>query len=487
MVSLAHSGPLALSFLFQRLKWPVPMSRWRTAKEIRNLLNDPETRHSTTGALLGYLDQCRTESEVCEVLTIVFLTSPDGRPAHSELVSCIQCPSILADILLELTYGQGRDIGGWHQAHFGHAPANFESNSYFDEHKTAHIPPIFMSNLRRLESSSGFPLLQHWAYEWKMLRDKLGTRYTRYPYYFDNSGDVRAGIKGQYWQRMREVYLSAYLRTLAYAVSAWGMPQKMAENYCIDMVHGVAGLFDVEPSTRPAWLSDLPERFCAPDSDLRSLTRELLQVAQVERMKLVSLNTPMAVSVQKFADLTISAHLVTPDYELYEGAFLYEKMPYLSIADTFELKGPPAEMIISEASTEGKTGSEIAVCNCLMPVPFGAWQSDYFAMGLSVPAPYTVPGTEIRCTRESIDCIDSDGKVVSSTRMWNDDWTPSYPSGGSTRCGTATMIDHESLAAAVERSERKVAFFVRLRIWDREKEYDDYSKSERTLFWLPEG
>ena len=105
-------------------------------------------------------------------------------------------------------------------------------------------------------------------------------------------------------------------------------------------------------------------------------------------------------------------------------------------------------------------------------------------MGLRIPAPYTIPNTEIRCTHESIDCIASDGKVVSRTRIWNDNWAPPHPKGGSTRCGTATMIDQEVLAEAMERLGRKLAFFIRLRIWDREKEYGDYSESKRTFFLL---
>ena len=484
MVPLANSAPLALSFLFQRLKWPVPMSRWRTAKEICKLLNDPGTGSSTTNALLDYLDQCKTESEVCEILTIVFLTSPVCRPTRTVVASRIHCPSILADIILERTYGLGRGIGGWGQAHSGRAPADFDGGSYFEEHKTAHVPPILVNNLRKLDRVSGYPFLQHWAYEWKILRDKLGTHYTRYPHYFDDVLDARAGIMGQYWQRMREVYLSAYLRTLAYAVSEWRMPQRIAEGYCVEIVHGIAGLFDVEPSARPAWLSDFPERFYAPGADFTPLVRELVQAARAEGMRLVSLDTPVASSVQKFANLTLSAHLVTPDYELPDGAFLYEKMPLLSVADTFELKGPPAEITIEEASAGGKTGDEVAVCSCLFPIPFGTWQSDYFGMGLRIPAPYGVPNTEIRCTHESIDCIASDGKVASRTRIWNDNWTSPHPKGGSTRCGTATMIDQEVLAEAMERLGRKLAFFIRLRIWDREKDYGDYSESERTFFLL---
>ena len=104
-----------------------------------------------------------------------------------------------------------------------------------------------------------------------------------------------------------------------------------------------------------------------------------------------------------------------------------------------------------------------------------------------IPAPYTVSNTEIRCTQESIDCIASDGKIVSRTWIWNDNWTPSYPKEGSTRCGTATMIDQQLLTEAMERLGRKLAFFIRLSIGDREKEYGDYSESKRTFFLLDLG
>ena len=484
MVPLANSAPIALSFLFQRLKWPVPLSRWRTAKEIRNLLNEPGTRSSTTDALLDYLDQCKTESEVCEILTIVFLTSPVGRPTRTTLASRIHCPSILADIILERIYGLGRGIGGWRWAHSGPAPADFEGGRYFEEHKTAHVPPILMSNLRKLERASRYPFLRHWAYEWKTLCDKLGTRYTGYPHYFDDVLESRAGIMGQYWQRMREVFLSAYLRTLAYAVSEWRLPHRVAEDYCLEIVHGVAGLFDVEPVARPLWLSDIPERFCGPGADFTLLVHELVHAARQEGMRLVSLDTPVASSVQRFAKLTLSAHLVTPDYVLPDDAYLYEKILFIFLGDTFDLDGSPEEITIQEAKTEGKAGDEVAVCSCLFAIPFGHWQGDYHALGLTIPAPYTIPNIVIRCTHESIDSTTSGGKVSARTLIWNDNWVPAHPKGGSTRCGTAIMIDQELLAEAMELLGRKLAFFIQLRIWNREKEYGDYSESKRTFFLL---
>lgn len=117
-------------------------------------------------------------------------------------------------------------------------------------------------------------------------------------------------------------------------------------------------------------------------------------------------------------------------------------------------------------------------------IPHGTWYGDLFNMGLATPASYVVPNTEIRCTHNSIDCIASNGNVVSRTIMWNDNWVPSYPKDGSTRCGTATMVDQRVLSETMERFGRKLAFFIRLQIWDREKDYGDYSKSERTFFFI---
>ena len=484
MVPLVNSAPLALAFLFQRLKWPIPMSRWRTAKEIRDLLNDPVTRSSATDALLQYLNNCKTESEVCEILTIIFLTLPAGRPTRAALALRIQCPSILADMILERTLGIGRGIGGWGQTHSGPAPVDFDGGSYFHKHKAAHVPPSLSRSLRKLERESGKRFLQQWAYEWKVLSDTLGTRFTDYPYYFDDVLEVRSGIIDQYWQQMREVYLSAYLRTLAFAVREWHLPQRIAEAYCLNCVYGIAGLFDVEPSTRPAWLANYPEKFCDSGLEWKPLIRDLLKDAQENRMKLVSLDTPIASSLKKYARLKLSAHLVTTDYEPPDEAVLHEMMPRLMLEDAFELNGQPVDIAICEADNAGRSGKEAAVCNGLFPMPFGAWQGDYFATGVTIPASYAVPGAEIRCTNKSIDLVASGGKVVSRTQIWNDDWTPQYPRNGSTRCAVATMIDVDALAAAETRLSRRLAWFARLTAWDRKKEYGDYFESQRTSIVL---
>jgi hypothetical protein len=454
------------------------MVRWRVAKEIRDLLNDPLTRPATTDTLLDYLEACKTESEVSAILSIVFLASPAGRPTRTALISRIRCPSLLSDIIIERTYGPGRGIGWWWGAHSGPAPPDFEGGSYFEKYKAWHVPPILADNLTRLERASGLPFRQHWAFEWMSLRDKLAIRCTDYPHYFDNFADVRAGITGQYWQRMREVYRSAYLRTLAFAVSEWRLPQKIAQDNCMELVEGIAGLFEVEPGRRPVWLSDIPERSCEEDSDFSALVGELVRVSAKANTRLVSLDVSIVSSVKKCGKLSVTAHLLSPDYELPPSAMLFEKMPLLMIDDTFELKGPPARLSVEEAKTAGVRGDEVAVCNTLFPIPFGCWQGDYISLGIAIPAPYVIEGTHIACTNEGVE-LRTEGVVVATTTLWNDGWKPSYPKGGNTRCGMATMMDTATLDEAQVQLGRKLAFFVRLQIWDREKEYGDFTVSER--------
>lgn len=479
MVPIADSASIALALLLKRLKWPVPMVRWRAAKEVRNLLTAAATRAAATEQLLEALEDCACESEVCTLLTIVFLTTAEARPSREVVISRIKYPSILADMLLERTYGSG--MGGWLQTYAGEAPSDFEAGGYFEKYSTAHVPPILGNNLRQLQRVSGFPFRRQWGYEWKALRDRLGTHFTGYPHYFSRALEARSGIMGQFWQRMRDVYVSAYLRTLAHAVNRWGLPKNIAEQHCLDIVDGVAGIFEIEPGIRPAWLSDLPERFCERDADFSVLARRLCDASRQNGMVAVSINVPIATSTKRYAQLEITTHLITANYAVPAGESLYERMPPLMIGQTFEVNGAPPEITLDEASSAGsKGGDESAVCIGLRPIPFGVWHGDLYSVGLTIPAPYVVEDTKLSCSTQGIDLISDDKKLVSTTRVWNDEWTPAYPKGGSTRCGVVTMMDDYRLEEARVCLGRRLASYVRLRIWELEGDYGDYVKMERS-------
>lgn len=481
--STSPSSSTGISMLLRRLKWPVPMARWRTAREIRGLLESTDTRASATISLLAYLASCEYESEVCEILNIFFLTPQNARPSHSVIASQIRRPSILADCLLERTFGAGCAVGGWPNTCSPPAPPGFEASTYFQEHKTAHVPPIYFNHLTRLEANSGFPFVEQWAYEWKNICESQSTRYTRYPYYFDDFSEHRAGIQGQYWQRIREAYLSAYLKTLAFAVCQWGLPQRVAESYCAEMIYGVGGLFEWDPCSRPSWLADFPERAFAEEEDLGEIARCLIAAAKIDGQRLVSLSAPVAPSVISHATLELSAHLVTPDYQLPVDEIPYDRVRILpSVA--FELNGSLSMRPIEDVATSGGSGTELGVCVELVPMPFGAWQGDVLSAGVKVPAPHIVGATRVRCTRAAIELVGPLDEVLAKTQTWNDHWSPSYPRGGNTRCGIATLLDEAALSTATLRLRRNLAWCVTLTTWKRETDFGDYVESRRSSFFL---
>jgi hypothetical protein len=476
---LTVSRSTALALLFDRLKWPVPMVRWQTAKRIRNFLNDAATRDSTKMMLLDRLEACKFETEVCSLLTIIFLCEKPARPECGTVTTRIRKPSLLSDVLLDVIYGDGSGTSEWRHRNRTTMPDDFEADAYFDRFRTAHVPPIFSENLGRLERQSGLPFLQRWGFEWTVLCEELRVPHTSYPHYFDDSSGSRGSIVGQYWQRMREAYLSSYMRTLAYAVLEWGMPVKTARGYTLELANSIAGLFELEPSSRPAWMADLPERFCAEDADFDDLMRELFQASQREGRVLVSLDMPILRTTREHARLSISTHLCSSDYQLAAPATLFERLVVHDIADTFSLEGSAPVSSFAEATQAGAKGDQVGVCESMMPIPFGCWHNDYHSVGIAIPASYIAPGLSITASAGGLDLFDGKGVVRSRISTWNDHWSPSYPQKGNTRCAMMTTLDERLLANAAAKKKRNVGFFLNLSSWDREKEYGEYTRIER--------
>lgn len=470
-----------LAMLFTRLKWPVPRARFLVARKIRELLENVVTRPAATAALLEHLERCRYESETCEILNLLMLASDDARPPHGVVACRIKHPSILADLLLEKTFGNGKAIGGWRRTYSSRFSRDFEPVSYFEEHKTSHVPPVYRNHFVELERQSGFPFETQWAFEWKNICESLGTHYTRYPYYFGGFSEFREGIVGQFWQRMREAYLSAYLRTLAFAVSELGLPQKFAENWCLEMVNGIHGLNELTPVRRPDWLGDFPERALASGDELETVAREFIAAMHRDGMRLASLRTPLESSVDNYAILDISSHLVTSDYEPDADPKLYEMRRILPV-DNLRLEGELSALPLKSIETEGQSGSEFAVCVDLTPFPFGSWQSDVISVGLPVPEPHVASGN-LRCTTEAIELTDASGAVIGRTITWNDHWGPLYPRGGRTRCGVAAFLNSAALDVSQKRTKRELAWSIAITTWRREESQEAYSSHRRSVFF----
>ena len=472
-LSLEHE---ALDFLAARLSWPVPLVRWRAARVLRDLVDAPATRHEATRQLLRRLATARCESEVCTILTVFLMAQPMARPASSVLATTLRHPSVLADVLL-------RHLGGadgleWEEAHSGPAPEEFEPEAYFEEFRTAHVPPILSSNLTGLERTSRRPFMRQWAFEWQRLQEATGIPRTDYPYYFDSFLEVRSGIIGQYIQGQGELYRSAYLRTLARGVEHWRLPSELAETYAMDVVPAVPGLFEIDPVRRPDWLGDIPERCAEMPDDIEGFARKLIDVSRGMEMRPVSLNIPIDAAVAPFGTLEFSAFLVTDEFP-NEGA-LEERVEHGDFEAAFCIAGERPQTPLHLYSDEGP-GTAAPVCLSMLPQPYGYWQGHYLATGLPVPASYVLPPpTHLRCTRSGLELLNFD-RLVARTAVWHDRWSPEYPRGGHTRCGACAMLEPAVLDAAMTQLGRRLIWKVRIRLWSRERDYGDYNLVERSV------
>ncbi|WP_292529702.1 hypothetical protein, partial [Mesorhizobium sp.] len=472
-----------------RLKWPVPMVRWRAAREIRYLLQSDATHAGMTTALLDFLERCATESEVCSALSLLFLTESKARPSRAEIVKRIKCPSILADILLEKTFGPGMGLGGWETAHSGEVPEEFEPDDYFVKHKAAHVPPTFYNELLKLERSTWLPFVRQWAWEWQHLREKLGTGFTLYPHYFDEYGELHAGVMGQYQQRQSEVFRSAHIRTFALAVATWNMPLTVAGDYLLDHIPAIGGFFDLDPGESPQCLFNLPTKCLAEGSDLQAVLADWVRANRSSESPCVSIASPFPMELEKYGEVYVGAYFVSPGFEMSEDHGLYEPMDFTLVKDTLSIHGVVQNTEAGQMKRKGKAGWSVPVCSSFLPIPHGFWTSDYFALGFPIVAPYCLPAHSAIRVREGFLELVAENETVARTRIWNDVWRPTYARGGNTRCGAAAELEKHLFDELTNRAPEgsKLAWFIRTRIWKRPTEYGEYAMEERRALALDEA
>lgn len=479
-----QSRALSLDLLFDRLQWPVPMVRWRAARGLRDLIEQAKTRGPVTQAFLARLAECEVESEVCSLLTILIMLAPGARPDAQAVIARIHHPSILADILLEHIYDASGEAAWW-EGHSGDAPPAFNPKPYFEQYRRQHVPVMLSENFVRLERKTGLPFMRQWGFEWQELCTRTGARFGEYPYYFDDFGEVRAGIVGQYSLRQSEMFRSAYLRCFAIAVAQWGFPPSEAGFYVRELIPAIRGMFDLDPAERPVWLDDTPERCLADPDQLEPLLRDLItrHDSTTAAGRLVSLYAPLDPKVEPYGDLSLTAHLVSHDFRP-KDACLREPVEIM-IAHGFNFDRPLPQTNIADALIQGGPGDALAICVSVLPVPFGHWHSHYYAAGMPIVGSYMLPGDVSLHAQKDRIVTHAAQDELGITRFWFDRWTPRYPvDDGKTRCGSWATLKRDQLDKRTAALDRKLAWSARLRTWRREDGHGNYLRHDVNLFFL---
>ena len=247
--------PDAIDFLLSRLTWPSVMVRERTATEVARLVVSSDEGDQIKTRLLEWIERQRLESVVAIGLLVLLraetLAPTFEQPSQRDLDRAIGKPSLLSWMLCALIRGSTPDMNAVTAPHLEAAPASFKIDSFFTEYVESFLPPIYAKYADKVQQRTGLPFRQQWAYEWKALVDELGITPSRaaLDFWMTHLPERFAMMDS----RMSDVYRSAYLRTLAWALSTRILPISDALYFTIQTCPVDFGLWRVEPGARPTW------------------------------------------------------------------------------------------------------------------------------------------------------------------------------------------------------------------------------------------
>lgn len=255
MTNTIISTEQGLSWLLSRLTWPSIMVRERASVELATLLLYPQVGDVTHSTLLHWIATQRLES-LAAIGILPFLRARMEDDTYNaplaDLTKALHTPSLLAWLLLnELDSGHSLRFAEACR-HAETAPQDFTPEPFFAKYVENFLPPGYADLIREVERHESRALWRQWAFEWQRLLTDLGITAAR-----NELDDWHRLLPGREHYAgidttLSEVYRSAFLRTLAWAVEQGVYPQIvqfLATITCpVDL-----DLWRVAPHVRPTW------------------------------------------------------------------------------------------------------------------------------------------------------------------------------------------------------------------------------------------
>ena len=257
-----------IRILLERLLWPVPRVRWEAARSLAFLIRQANVE--APGALLDWISSRQLESEAVLGLDIIEAFDLGSYFDFAQLAEAIQVPSHLSNLILKQNFPKATNLPIFRLGISPEEPArlSLEIDSWFERYRKWAVPLIFSDHIERLEKATGFPFMSRWKHEWRWLQAIHQRPSAEYPLYFSKGDRERLG---QFDHAQRELFVSAYLRTLAYATTRGTLAPAEAERFSLLGLPFTRGLADLQPIERPDWTYDLAS--CPPEDTVQLADR----------------------------------------------------------------------------------------------------------------------------------------------------------------------------------------------------------------------
>ena len=445
---------IALELLFERLLWPVPRVRWEVCRSLAGLIRRGD--RGARNGLLDWISTRRLESEVVLGVSLIDAFELRSYFDGAEVLRAIHAPSCLTDWLLRRNF---TNIGPLSVFRYSVSPPEVatltrEEAAWFDRYRNSAVPPIFSNRLAHLEESTGFPFLRRWQHDWRWLQMTDSREAAEYPHFFAGVDRFR---RGQFDLGQRELYVSAYLRTLHFALIQGILPLHVAESHALAALPMNRGLVDVEPHPTPAWT----DKVSLDDTqDIRRQAESLWLNAESDTkvgerllaMRLIDCTHLGFVEIKM--DQVIGRHGFTkgPAKAMELDILMISKRP----ADVGGIVGDDSDRDVLRGR------SPITIAQHICPTYIGRVHIGVANnIRLASPSILEMP-VYVRCEPSGI-CLVNGSRVLSRWVHWYRNWTPVFfPELGSTVSSMTTILQ-DSLDRIHGSSHLETARLIRVR------------------------
>ena len=463
----------SLGLLLERLRWPVPRVRWEAARAVARLVRAGDDR--ALDGLLGWTAKRALESECLLGLGVIqafdladFCPEDTARRAVSK-------PSLASDWMLRTVYNTRERSAPFRYAVSPQTPArlNEDAAALFDRLKTWAVPPVFLHTLERLEGVLDFAFVDRWRHDWSWICRSHGAKVPEPGFVLRPPGQGRSGMLHM---PQGEMLVSAYLRTLAYAMHMGKIRADQAEYDAMLALPMNRGLAELEPVERPGWSRNLLQRW--RDSG-QALVEEIW--AQAGRHSRAG-ETPAALHVVE----TNETHFIEVDVDVVLGhGTLSAGEP---VAETPKFGWEDAEpgcmggdIQLREASLGPLVEPMTLACR-IAPEHIGRVDA---SVALQVKLACLALGWRrgrVRCRRNDVE-LQVDTEVVSRWYHWYAEWGPSRFTQLDTVVSSMTTIRRTCLLEYAKSSDLSVALVARVHVGTREHRHQDHSVDVHE-FWI---
>ena len=447
----------------------MPRVRWEASRRVAHLIREGQA--DAAQELLAWMSGRELESEVLAALGVLHGFGLAPHFAYEEVREAVRKPSLLSDRMLWTNFRQRSRDHVFRYAISPSRPASLaeEYEGEFERWRDGAVPPVFLGKLEDLERDVDFAFVERWQHDWRWVRRTVGWEVPE-PDFFTGSDRSH----GAYLHlRASEILVSAYLRTLAYAMHIGKLGMRRAEACSMLALPLNQGLADLEPVARPSWSRELLPRW-------RKVGREIArQLWNDAALSCGPGDTPAALTVvevdnKDFVEVEIDAVAGRGD-----AALLEPSVRGSSPLQPYGEAGTMAGNISHDA--QGAWHKPTRLCSPVFPQVFGRLDTEVALHVKLACLPLGFLRGRVGCKDNSVE-LALGGETVSRWIHWYADWQPAKPRAcESTVCGMTTVA--RKWLQSVEGLGSSIMPLVRVRVGTREHEYTDHDVRVEE-FWI---